>query len=727
MYSSKVTQSNLLKAEAIIRSKHSLSTRWYLKPSTNGEREDMKAHLNTLLDSKGYLIRDLTNEERLWVLIESTFCKLDFHYFSSNYAKIENWQARIALFTPNIAQKIVLSLMSDFEDNSYALMFMFLKARQLGVTTLFQIVLAHRVFFYRNVGAYTGSAEESKSREMIGKLEFIWKHLPWWLRPRETANRAGELIEYSDLNSSINVQWGNQKGGIARGATPTIAHLSELSTFLKPEELVDAALARAMHENPFSLLALESTANVLGDWWHRTWEFNISMDSKGLAKYKPVFLPWYVGSDLYPTESAYKRRPSPDDWKVPSYVESHALAAEKYVESNKILSTALGKNWKMTQRQKWWYYLEYEEAKRKNQLHILLRELPASSDEAFQNANPSVFSLETLIEVRTQTTSSKPEGIFQISGVSIPSIYSDSKITGESTIAKCYSSDNDLLDTFNLDSIDIDSWPDNSPDLKLYIWEWPKAGETYGIYCDPSEGVGQDNSVVGVIKKSTPFHPDEQVAEWSSNKVAPHDLWAYIYCLAHLYTVRHNVTKDWNEPLVVIETNIAAGDAAQTEMLKRGYSNFYRQSDLTMIGDTGNAYNSKPRSLKDRIGWRTDRSNRPRLLSLFRKLVRDGNFKIKSPYLAREMSTLEYNLDKQRIEASIGEHDDRVMGSAMLLCSWYDPEIYGTAPTNFIEERQLDSLIDNNPSYSGDTLIGRSSKYVVKYKDLSDSRSILYG
>jgi len=685
----------------------------------------MYAHFNSLLDSKGYLIRDFSREERLWILVESTLCKLDFIYFARNYAKIEDWSAKVVYFNPNIAQQIILDLMAEHEELGWALMFFFLKARQLGITSFFQIVLGHRTFFYRNVGAYTGSAEQNKSKAMVGKLEFLWEQLPWYIRPRQTAYRAGELIEFADLNSSINVQWGNQKGGMARGATPTIAHLSELSTFLEPEQLVDASLYLAMHENPFALLALETTANGIGDWCHKTWEYNTKMDARGLARYKPVFLPWYVGTDLYPTEWEWRRRPAPEEWTPQEYVEKHAEAAKVYVRSNPLLKKFLGDQWEMSLRQKWWYYLKYEEAREMNQLHLLLQELPASADEAFQNSNPSVFSIQTMTEVRVESNISKPLGIYQITGESVPFIYSDQKVVGDSVVARALSQDRDILETFELQPVEHDGWPDSNPDLKTYIWEWPLTGEEYGIYCDPSEGVGQDNSVVGVIKKATPWHPDEQVVEWASNKVAPHDLWAYIYCLAHLYTVKDH-TGEWREPLVVIETNIAAGDSAQTEMLKRGYGNFYRQTDMTQVGDVGAQFNRRPRAVRDRIGWRTDRVNRPRMISLFRKLVRDGNFKVRSPYLVKEMATLEYNLDKQRIEASEGQHDDRVMGPAILLCAWYDPELYGTVPTAFVEQRSYEASLDRMPVYTGDTIVGRGSRYSEPMPDMSDSRVLVY-
>lgn len=726
MYSRKVIDNNIKRAESIIRKNHNLSARWTLQPPTNGERDEMRSHFNKLLDSKGYLIRDFTKEERLWILVESTLCKLDFLYFASNYAQIKDWGANVVYFKPNVSQKIILNLLAENEENRFAQMFMFLKARRLGLTTIWQILLAHRTFFYPHVGAYTGSAEDTKSREMVKMLGFVWDNMPYWLRPRRTANTSGEFMEFGDIDSAVVVQWGNQKQGIGRGATPTIAHLSEVSTFVKPEELIDASLAKAILENPFGMLAMESTAHVLGDWWHLTWEYNVEQDAVGLAKYKPVFLPWYVGTDLYPTDAGYRRRPPPNDWTPPFYVNKHAQAAKVYVQSKKILRDALGENWEMSDRQKWWYYLEFEEARKRKQLHILLRELPASADEAFQNANPSVFSLETLTEARTNTRISKPLGVYQISGDSIPFIYSDQRIIGETVEARALSAEGALLETFRLEPVETDGWPDTAPELKLYMWEWPKEGETYGVYCDPSEGVGLDSSVVGVIKKATPWHPDEQVAEWASNKVAAHDLWAYVYCLCHLYTVR-SPNGQWIEPLAAIEVNINAGDSIQTEMLKRGYTHFYRETDMTQIGDSGPQFNRRPRAVRDRIGWRTDVRTRPKMISLFRKMVRDSSFIVRSPFLVDEMGTLQYNMDRQRIEAAENKHDDRVIGPAILLTCWYDPEIYGTVPTAFIEQRTYEAELDRMPAYTGDVAFGRSSRFVEKVYEVRDSRSLIYG
>jgi hypothetical protein len=178
-----------------------------------------------------------------------------------------------------------------------------------------------------------------------------------------------------------------------------------------------------------------------------------------------------------------------------------------------------------------------------------------------------------------------------------------------------------------------------------------------------------------------------------------------------------------------VEVNLGGGDAVQTELLKRGWSNFHQTHDLTAIGSVGRGKrSSRPRGLRPKIGWRTDMKSRPKMISMFRKAVRDGSFVVRSPWLAREMATLEYNNDKQRIEASQGKHDDRVIGPAMLLTSWYDPEIYGNAPTAWVAAREQERELEDAPVYLGGTLTGRRArKYGIVSNDARDSRGNYIG
>lgn len=728
MYHPIVIHKNLLKASEVIGKRHALSAQWRLKYPTPSERDGMIRHLADLAPD-GKPLRELTREEKLWVLSETTLCKLDFHYYSSNYVYIEDWEGRVSRFKPNIAQQLGLEYMAEADLAAIAQLYQDLKARQLGDTTVIQILMSHRVFFYRNVKCVTGSAEPDKSRRMVAKLEFIWDHLPWWMRPRRTSYRAGEHLAYADLNNTIDVVWGNQKKGVAKGMTASVAHLSELGEWDNPDELVDASFIRTIHENPFSLIFLEGTAERMGDWWNKTWDFNVKMDARSLARFKPRFWPWFVGSDIYPTPAWLRRRPIPRGWQPPEYIERHAEAAEAYTRSDKKLRKHLGAGWKMPLAQKWFYHLEYEEWKAKKQLHGFFKMMPANPQQAWQNANPSIFDVEVLGEVQTGAVASTPINVYQLSGPSVAQTYQEYRPdpAQRPLILDCKSASGKVHETFTLQPLRLEAWPDLEPNGKIYIWEPPQTGEIYGIGVDPSEGVDQDRSVVSVIKKSTPWHPDEQVAEFASPRVFADDLWLWVFALAHLYTVPRADSAGWSFPRVVIEINHSAGDKVQTHMLNRGWMEFHRRYDPSKIGQVGSGAMSRPRALAEEIGWRTDIRTRPKLISAIRKAVRDGLFKVRSPELARELATLEYNLDKKRIEASQGNHDDTVFASGIVLASWYDPEVYGTTPQPWTEARDRERKLMEDPRLpGGPVLLPARSFSLPSTNKLTDSRSLIY-
>ena len=666
----------------------------------------MTAHLAGIVETrkgKKRRIRELTPEEELWILNESTICKLDFEYFCNRYVKIVDQDSKVVPFNFRMPQRIILSEMAKAEDRGFAIMFLYLKARQLGITTFFQAALAHRTFLYRNVNTITGSAAEPKSRKMVQKLEFIYEQLPWWMQPEMTNYRDGELLQFDNINSGLFVQWGNQKSDIGRGDTPTIAHLSEVATFTNPESLIDAGLIKALHENPFALVALESTAEGIGNWFHRTWQTQSTLAAKGLARLQPVFLPWFVGRDIYPTPSFLKRRPIPPDWTPPDYVQRHAESSQSYVRSTPLLVEHLGANWTMPIEQQWFYYLGFEEARMMNQVGIFLQEMPATPDEAFQHSNPSIFTHEQIHLLSSEAQIATPKDIFLLSGNDVPRVYDWHQTSGASPLTvNCSKPGGQLVTTFQLKPIMENGWPDSDPDGKIFIWEAPLSGETYGIGVDPSEGVGQDSSVIQVVKKATPDHPDVQVAEFASNRIAPSDLWAWVYALANLYTTR-DFRGRWNTPKVVIEINIGAGDSAQTEMLKRGWSNFHQQIEMTKA-------RSESRVRPD-IGWKTTRASRPKQVSLARTHIRDGLLQVKSPWLVQELATLNYNTDRQRIEAAAGSHDDRFMAMAILLCSWYDPDVYGTTPIAWKAKRDAEAKAAEKPVYTSDLVIGGAAGY----------------
>ncbi len=253
-----------------------------------------------------------------------------FDYWSSHYAYIRNWGGKLQLFSPNIAQKIAKQIWSDTENQDKAICMLQLKARQLGFSTLCELAVAHRTQFYPNVNGVVASADPEKSDKMSEMIDLVYDQQPPWMLG--SLRRVGKEIEFSAIKSAISIQHGSQFNGIARGTTPNIGHISELADFIDPEELIDASLLRAMHETPELFLMLESTAAGRHDWFHRTWEYSIANYHLGRSRLQPCFLPWFVGSDIYPTTAWLRARPIPDNWQPYESTLAHAERAISYVK-----------------------------------------------------------------------------------------------------------------------------------------------------------------------------------------------------------------------------------------------------------------------------------------------------------------------------------------------------------------------------------------------------------
>jgi len=196
----------------------------------------------------------LLPNEKDFIRNEIALCRIDFVYWLCRYVFIRHWSGgHLVLFTPNIAQRIVLSIWGELEEKGFAIACLCLKARQLGISTVSEMAVAHRVQFRPNINSIVGSSDPDKSKLMSQMMETCWDNQPWWMIPDMTARRAGQLIEYGKQNSAVSIQHGTQFSGIARGTTTNCVHLSELADFSNPEELVVdgscARVTRTLHDS----------------------------------------------------------------------------------------------------------------------------------------------------------------------------------------------------------------------------------------------------------------------------------------------------------------------------------------------------------------------------------------------------------------------------------------------------------------------------------------------
>lgn len=688
MYSPKTTEQQLAAALPIARAqwqKLSGRSNFEFQRLTPTSAQQLTAALNAIIDERGQRTRDLTLEEQRLVINERALCKWDARYYWSRYYKIEHVDGSgMTLFEPNVAQQIILDTWAEREDAGLHIMQIHLKARQAGDTTLWQAAIAHRVQFHPDTRAVVGSSRPEKSTAMIDKALKAWGHVPWFLRPRMTRYKAGELIDFGVLNSSINIQHGAKvKAGAARGETPIVGHFSECCEYLNPSEDIDSAVLFAMHPSAKTLFGLESTAKGQENWWHYKWMQ--ARDNWGVhpTLLQPVFLPWYVARDIYPTATWLAGSPIPADWKPSSRTERHAKKAAEYVQGTPLLARYLGSSWTMPPEQQWYWEATRAEYQRMGELNKFYSELCADDVEAFQHEGTSVFDAELIM--RYNDLCEGPKAVYGITSSVEGEIREELRpdvrqIHEKMKPLKVDAQREGGKTTYTLVPLRTDGYPVQfNPTGKLLIWEMPQDGVEYGIGIDTAQGLGLDRSVCEVIRKATLTQVARQVAEFSSEWVSASDLFPYAHCLAKLYS-RKDESGNPRQPKIIVETN-NGGDACQLALRKAGWGNLHswmRYDKKIIDGSKANF-----------LGAVTTTWSRDLVLGHLIKALRDGLIDIDSKWFVTEMQTLVKDPDRAKIAATLGAHDDRFMAMGWIYLSMHILE-FGEVRSAFGKGRILD-------------------------------------
>lgn len=649
------------------------------------ERLRRSAYLMDLLGDDGTLRRRLRPDEQRWVRHEKLRSMIDFEYYLG-YAFINDYTNKLVRFVLNTAQRMVLKVWSDMEAAELAIMLLQLKARQLGVTTLTELAIAHRVQFYPDVNAVVASADPVKSDKMFGMVTLCWNKMPWFLMPRTTRDSA-KLIEFGQLNSGISLQHGAQVNGIARGTTPSAIHLSEVASFVDAKTLIEASLLRAVHETPWTLMIMESTAEGMYGYWPEKWRECVEGWPKQQSRFCPMFLPWFIGRDLYPTEAWIRKQPIPVDWTPSPLVVAHAERARLYVKANPMLRDMLGADWLMPREQMWYYEAEYNSARTAKRLNLFLSEMPADELEAFQSMRESAFEPEVVAHYRNVSGAREPWGTFGFAGkqddipLRMQPAVSQIDTSRPRITVRCARHSALAMDV-DLVPLKFDGY--SNGDNKLYIYEPPDREGEFGLGIDTAYGVGRDASAIEGIRKAKFGEGPRQVCEYASKYVSAFNAWPLALALATLYSPN-------KQARAVIECR-GTGDVVQLEMRKRGWANFHpwTQYDNRRIRPDQGA----------KIGWFTNHASRQLLMDALISCLNDGWFYVYSPFFVNEMASLSRDESKQSFSADAGANDDRIMSAGMVLISMHILEMRGFQARRMAGDRMpviASSEVHENP------------------------------
>jgi hypothetical protein len=626
-------------------------------------------------------VQSLTQFERDWMLNEQVLVMSDADYFLTRYAYIKDEQNNIHRFSFRIPQRLLFEIISDLESRDSAIELLILKARQLGMSTIVELLIGHRIIFGYGVNAIIGSADQTKTALMANMLFLMYDYLPVWLRPQWTRRVESDrgMLVFGHSASGVSFQHGSQASGIARGTTPTIYHLSEVASFTDPVNQIEASLFKAVHASPNVFGVLETTGEGDKGWLPDTWRHAKANWQYNRARLCATFLPWFCGTDIYPTPTWIRMRPVPEGWHPNHDTREHVAKSELYVRSNPLLGKHLGSGWRMPREQQWFWEVEHEQAKAKGIEPVFLQEMAGDDEEALQRSATSVFGHQTILEIDTRRE--RQYDAYAIAGQSIEEDHEppeDCIDYAKERIPVRYQSLKG--DVYRWELIPLQFQPPLREDIVddatgiLFVWHHPQSGVDYSVGVDTSEGKGEDSTVISVWAIGRGDSPDVQVAEYASSYVSHVEAFAFVLAIAAYYKSTMDPSRlltKWSEPYVSIEQVAAVGDVAQLQMAKMGYHNFHMMSRY----DSKNVGKSK-RQAKKR-GWFTWGWSRPILTGNFVHWTKNMWAQVNSPWLLEEMKQFEVKVTasgKEKMEHEEGAHDDRIFAAAMAVFCPHDLE-----------------------------------------------------
>ena len=262
-------------------------------------------------------------------------------------------------FEFNAAQRIVHEKLEEQLAKTGKVRAIILKSRQQGLSTY----ATARVYWKSYFNAYNKSVvmahDSATSDALFTMSRNTIQYMSDEYRPEFKKSNAKEIMfEHNDSGYRLYTAGSPEAG---RGTTPTIAHLSEVAFWTHDSKIL-AGLFQGISEADGTEVILESTANGVGNEFHRLWLGAV----EGKNEYIPIFIPWFMTPEY--------RRTAP---------ESMELDPEEL---------ALKEKYNLTNDQLYWRRLKISESGSDK----FRQEYPATPEEAFIVSGSNVFDTEKL-------------------------------------------------------------------------------------------------------------------------------------------------------------------------------------------------------------------------------------------------------------------------------------------------------------------------------------------
>ena len=243
--------------------------------------------------------------EDLWTRLCNTRFKYDFEYFAISCVIIQDkLEAKDIPFKLNRGQRRLLSVLERMRKAKRPIRVILLKARQWGGSTLIQIYMSWiQIVLKENWSSVICAHVKDAAVTIRSMYEKAITRLP----PMD-----GTIMHFKNFSTTQNIKHVPERGcritvGSAeepesvRSQDAKMAHFSEIGLYPNTEKkkTVDliASITGTIPRAPLTLIAYESTARGMGDFFNVSWD----QSYKGGSVFEPAFVPWFL-IDIYSEE-----------------------------------------------------------------------------------------------------------------------------------------------------------------------------------------------------------------------------------------------------------------------------------------------------------------------------------------------------------------------------------------------------------------------------------------
>ena len=201
----------------------------------------------------------------------------DREWYIQTFLKIRNKQSKLINFKFNPAQKIVMDIINKTEEEKRLKRYIVLKARQMGLSTLFEGIIFHDTSNNSFKNSLIVAHEEPASQNLFNMSKLFYEMLPSVIRPMKKYSN-GKILAFESPENDEELKQNNPglrsritiatagSGEVGRSATYHNIHASEVAFYPDPETTM-LGLLQSVPDELNTLVVLESTANGVGGYF----------------------------------------------------------------------------------------------------------------------------------------------------------------------------------------------------------------------------------------------------------------------------------------------------------------------------------------------------------------------------------------------------------------------------------------------------------------------------